>query len=332
MKTMQKNRIVLAITAVVVLALLFAGIGYAFSGDARTYNKDDDQTLAYMSVTPENFNKIFTGDTIFDTYVYEGATTAAADIKTAYAFDESQTVVDLAVGVDSYKAVELGSKVLTVLNNTGAEITKLKFTVNATGNVGSTDFVFIFELTNADAYVPATGYAAGVTYYTYDTESKEYNTNADITSAEAYADAGSLFVNAAPVYIVYSGANTGNVEVPATLADTANNAVTVKVFVAYKANVYVPNDYIGPANAEMYVAATGDFDSGAVYYTYNETDKKYEEATGLTEGTYSTAAAGTYYVSNGCTLPYIQTENEPVDLATTSFRIVVTDATTPVSP
>ncbi len=158
MKTMQKNRIVLAITAIVVIALLFVGAGYAFSGDARTYNPDDEQKLEYMSITPADFNPIFTtaitNGTIFDTYVYQGAT--ATEI--AYAFNvPEETVEDLTIDTKEYKAVQLGvTKNMTVHNETGAAITALDVTMNTASAVGSADFVYIFKLqigTATPAYI-----------------------------------------------------------------------------------------------------------------------------------------------------------------------------------
>ncbi len=142
MKKMQKNKIVLAVTAVVVLALLFAGVGYAaFSGNARTYNQDNTQTLAYMSVTPEDFDAILDdGKTIFDTYAYEPD-------QVAYAFNaDEETVVEVATEAGTYKAVQLGEKTLNVKNETGAAITALNVEITASGATGNTDFVYIFKL------------------------------------------------------------------------------------------------------------------------------------------------------------------------------------------
>ena len=157
MKTMQKKKIVAGITAIVVLALLFAGVGYAFSGTARTYNQGDEQTLAYMSVTPKDFNPIFTGSTIFDTYVYDDS-----GIKTAYAFDsEVATVKDVIIDTTTYKAVLLGTKNMTVLNNTGAEITALSFAISGTaGNpkvTGITGITGITEITEITGNTGITG-------------------------------------------------------------------------------------------------------------------------------------------------------------------------------
>ena len=317
MKTMQKNRIVLAITAVVVLALLFAGIGYAFSGDARTYNKDDDQTLAYMSVTPADFSKIFTGDTIFDTYVYEGDTTATADIKTAYAFDKSETVVDMTVSTTNYKAVELGSKYLTVLNNTGAAITAFDFTVNATRDVGSTDFVFIFKLSTMKV---ATAWAADTIYY----EKAEKCYSPVNPQPEEGSTVTSYFVEDVTDYLVYDGSKSETAKLTFTVADTENADVNVTVYVAYTPNVYVPNTYIGPAGAAMNGHQATTWVDGVTYYTDVGCETKADTQPANQAAIDAAIEAGNPFYESW--LPYIQTKNAPVDLLTTSFGIEVTDA------
>ncbi len=155
---MQKNKIVLAVTAVVVLALLFAGVGYAtFSGNARTYNQDNTQTLAYMSVTPADFTAILNdGETIFDTYVYNDS-----GAQTAYKFHAASTTVT--VGQTVYTAMQIGTKVLTVKNQTGDAITAVTVNIASDKNVGSTDFVYIFKLeaTGAAQYVVFNGGDSG---------------------------------------------------------------------------------------------------------------------------------------------------------------------------
>ena len=144
---MQKNRIVLGITAIVVIALLYVGAGYAFSGDARTYNPDDEQKLAYMTVDPGDFDPIFTGDSAFSTYIYDADSTAAVDKKTAYAFADGTVTTPITVNAKNYTAALLGTKTLTVTNHTSAAITKLNFDISASGNTGNADFVYIFGVT-----------------------------------------------------------------------------------------------------------------------------------------------------------------------------------------
>ena len=213
---MQKKKIVAGITAIVVLALLFAGVGYAFSGTARTYNQGDAQTLAYMSVTPSSFDAIFTDakteKTIFDTYVYDSSGT-----KTAYGFDGGEaSPTTVTVDATNYRAVALNSTplTLTVENQTGATLDAVKVTINgsnANSNVvGSTDFVYIFEL--------------------------------QIGSED-------------PEYIVFNGTTTGNVNITPDggIADNTSKAIKVTVYIGYVTNAYVPDTYIGPA---VSVAAT----------------------------------------------------------------------------
>ena len=216
---MHKNRIVLAVTAAVVIALLFMGIGYAvFTGDARTYNPDDKETLAYMSVTPTDFNAIFNdtygvGTSIFDTYVYAGP-------NTAYAFDEGMTVVDVAVDQQTtYKAVELGAKNLTVLNNTNGDITALRVDINATGTVGNASFVYIFKLV-----VDQT-----TKYIVFDGDTTGYTTiNAAINDETSGTIALTVYVGYIP-----------NVQVPANYIGPATNDVNYvsAVGTTYDANV-----------------------------------------------------------------------------------------------
>lgn len=315
---MQKKRIVLAATALVVLALLFAGIGYAFNGSARTYNQGDDQTLAYMSVTPADFNAIFTGSTPFDTYVYSDG-----EKKTAYAFDEQEvTVVDVTVNQTTYKAVSLidpnrDAYDLTVLNNTGGPITSLRLDITATGTVGSADFVYIFKFTNTDSYVAAAAWAEGVTYYVIDNENYvAANPNPDKNTFDA-AQAGTYFVQDT-AYVVLTGGSS-YATISASLADTESNTIAVDVYLGYVPNIYVPTNYIGPANAAMYVLAH-EYEQGVTYYA---------DANGTTlqeQPTAQTFVPDTVYKANGCTRPYVLPTNAPEDLATTGFGIEVTDA------
>ncbi len=212
MKTMQKNRIVLGITAIVVIALLYVGAGYAFSGDARTYNPGDEQKLEYMSITPADFNPIFTTaiteGTIFDTYVYQGAT--VNDKETAYAFNvPAETVVDLTIDTVEYKAVKLGeTKNMTVHNETGAAITALNVSMNTASAVGSADFVYIFKLQIGEA-TPAYIIFNGV-------------------STGSVADFA------------------------ASLPDAEHDVVIgVTAYIAYAPNVIVPTNYVGPVSTTM---------------------------------------------------------------------------------
>ena len=278
---MHKNRIVLAITAAVVIALLFMGIGYAvFTGDARTYNPNDEQTLAYMSVTPADFDPIFTtvdGGTIFDSYVYYNG-----GILTAYAFNvDAETVTEVTVSETTYKAVQLGTaKNMVVLNNTGAAISKLNIGITANNDVGNASFVYIFKLTIGE-------------------------------------------VNS---YIVFNGSSvSGNVQIsPATpIADGGNATIAITVYVGYIPNVYVPDNYIGPASATQYAVAAS-YEKGVTYYGDNTGAAIAQPADAAA---FNTAVEGgtTYY--KGYSHPYIQTANAPIDLTTTSFGIEVTDAT-----
>ena len=329
---MQKKKIVAGITAIVVLALLFAGVGYAFSGSARTYNQGDEQTLAYMSVTPADFNPIFTdttsGKSIFDTYVYcEDPSAQTPVIKKAYAFNEvAEDVEDITIDEITYKAAELGSKVMTVLNNTGEDITKLNFSITASPGIGTTDFVYIFGMSNAGAYQVKDTWAENTTYYKL--VDKVY-TNANISTEEefntakgALQDGEHLYTKDTTVsYIVFDDVNTTTkaVDVAASLFDTKENAVTVTVYLAYIPNVYVPDDYIGPAEPKYFVAT--EYDAGATYYTENAGEYSVAEVASA-----QAFGEGTFYLMTANTLPYIQTANAPVDLATTNFGIEVTDA------
>ncbi len=252
MKTMQKNKIVLAVTAVVVLALLFAGVGYAtFTGNARTYNQGDEQTLAYMSVTPSDFDPFFTdaitNKTIFNTYAYEDANPTDPAL-VAYAFNVNQetnqeTVVEVDTGAAVYKAVQLGEKTLKVKNETGAAITALNVEITASGATGNTDFVYIFKL-------KATGDAK---------------------------------------FIVFNGSSvTGSVsELAAAIADKANTNITVTVYVGYEPDVYVPSNYIGPAadNAAGYAKAAY-WKDGVQYYSDKNGTTASPTAENFDEGTY----------------------------------------------
>ena len=323
---MHKNRIVLAVTAAVVIALLFMGIGYAaFGGTARTYNEDDSQTLAYMSVTPANFNRIFTGETPFDTYVYNDGTT-----KTAYAFKEGVTAVDLTVASTTYKAALLGTKDMTVLNNTGSDIDTLNFkitAVNDAGEIGSTDFVYIFKLTNTDTYEEADSWAADTIYYTEDAGvySEANPQPADADAFNAAVTAGTTFyTNDGVAYIVYNGTSRiGQVDIAADLGDTTDNVVTIDVYIGYVPNVYVPESYIGPvANAAGYAKATY-WNSGLTYYGDDAgaaADPAPTAETDFSSVTYYVHYAGNLY-------PYIQTANGPGDLLSTNFSIEVIDHT-----
>ena len=273
---MQKKKIVAGITAIVVLALLFAGVGYAFSGTARTYNQGDEQTLAYMSVTPSSFDPIFdneTGGTIFDTYVYD-----ASGTKTAYAFKNASAPVEVPEDA-TYTAIELGTVNLTVLNNTGAALSALNIAINATGNVGSPDFVYIFKL-QIGAGTPALYAFKGANAYTF--------TN-----------------------------------FTASIADGSNAVIAVTVYIGYVANVYVPSTYIGPAaDNEGGYLATSVWDDGMQYYT--KEGNVYTAASPTKE---QVEEGGYYYKAYNSTLPYILPTEDPRDLLSTSFGIVVTDAT-----
>lgn len=272
---MQKKKIVAGITAIVVLALLFAGVGYAFDGTARTYNSGDDQDLAYMSVTPSSFDPIFTGETVFDTYVYNDSTA-----KIAYAFNAAAS--DLIVGTSAYKAVELNDDdmTLTVLNKTKADITALNIELSATG-VGNADFAYIFA---------------------FQIESED------------------------PVYIVFDGSS------PTTVVLTPGEAIEpdddvdidVTVYLGYKANVYVPANYIGPATAVAYEVADA-WAAGVVYYTNNA------GAAADPQPTSENFGESTYYKVSNEGHPYIQTANPLLNLEDADFGIKVTDAT-PASP
>jgi len=314
---MQKNKIVLAVTAVVVLALLFAGVGYAFSGSARTYNQGDEQTLAYMSVTPADFKPIFTGDTPFDTYVYQGAT--VNDKLTAYAFKETPETVT--VNEVEYTAIGLGSKNMTVLNNTGEDLTALTFNVTATSAIGKPDFVYIFELeTTVDVYQVTVAWIEGTTtYYTY--ENDAFVAHDGINGADAFAALeGTKYINGPSVaYLVYdSSSATKSANLAGVILDGGNEVVSVNVYIAYIPNVYVPDNYIGPAEAK-YIQAT-EYDGGVTYYA---------DANGTALDSQPANAGefdeGTFYQMTANTLPYIQTANAPADLSTTSFGIEVVD-------
>jgi len=338
MKTMQKNKIVLAVTAVVVLALLFAGVGYAtFTGNARTYNQDNTQTLAYMSVTPGDFDPIFTdttsGKSIFDTYVYyEDPSAQTPVIKKAYAFNGvAEDVKDIKIDEITYKAAVLGSKVMTVLNNTGEDITKLNFSITASPGIGTTDFVYIFGISNAGAYLVKDTWAENTTYYKL--VDKVYadaniSTEDEFNAAkDALQDGEHLYIKDTTVsYIVFDDVNvpTKAVDVAASLFDTKENAVTITVYLGYVPNVYVPGNYIGPAadNEGGYFATTV-WDPNEEYYT--KSNGEYSPASPApTEQ--QVEAGGYYYKAYDSTLPYRQTANGPIDLAKTSFGIEVTDA------
>ncbi len=212
---MQKKKIVAGITAIVVLALLFAGVGYAtFTGTARTYNQGDEQTLAYMAVTPDNFNAIFTdstsGKTIFDTYDYYDSAK-----KRAYGFDggESPAATDVTAYAKTYKAVKLNStpRVLTISNETGDPITAVNITINAyndANKIGSADFAYIFQL--------------------------------HVDGDDAANDK----------FIVFDGTSTtGVVEVTAAIANEASKNIDVTVYIGYVPNAYVPDNYVGNVKA-----------------------------------------------------------------------------------
>ncbi len=314
---MQKKKIVAGITAIVVLALLFAGVGYAFSGSARTYNQGDEQTLAYMTVTPDDFGPIFTGDTPFDTYVYQGET--VDDKLTAYAFKE--TPETLTINAVEYTAIGLGSKNMTVLNKTGEDLTALTFNVTATSAIGTPDFVYIFELeTTADVYQVTVAWIEGTTtYYTF--ENDAFTAHNDINNAAAFAALeGVKYINGPSVaYLIYDNSGvTKSANLAGVILDDGSEVVSVNVYVAYIPNVYVPDNYIGPAEAK-YVLAT-EYDGEVTYYAD-------ENGTALNAQPADAAAfaEGTFYRVTANTLPYIQTANGPVDLATTSFGIEVVD-------
>ena len=316
MKTMQKKKIVAGITAIVVLALLFAGVGYAFSGTARTYNQGDEQTLAYMSVTPKDFNPIFTGSTIFDTYVYDDS-----GIKTAYAFDsEVATVKDVIIDTTTYKAVLLGTKNMTVLNNTGAEITALSFAIS--GTAGNGDFVYIFKLTNTESFVSAASFVAGVTYYVL--KNQNYVEANPQPTVNNFGE-GTYYVQDT-AYVVFNGSAPSPATISASLADTEDNVITVDVYLGYVPNVYVPSNYIGPAadNVDGYAKAAY-WESNVTYYTDKSGTQADPQPTNQTEF----AGMGTLYKQYTGALPYILPslpENIPADLLKTSFGIEVTDA------
>ena len=320
---MQKKKIVAGITAIVVLALLFAGVGYAFSGSARTYNQGDEQTLAYMSVTPADFNPIFTGDTIFDSYVYcEDPSAEPLEIKTAYAFKAASTPVTVpGQPAVTYTALQLGSKNMTVLNNTGEGLTALTFNVTATSAIGTTDFVYIFKLSVANAYQVATVWADGTTYYNLVDGAFVEKAYAD---ADAFdADQNAKYTNGPSVaYLIYNGSGvTKSANLAGVILDKGNEVVAVTVYVAYIPNVYVPNDYIGPAadNADGYARAAY-WENGETYYSDKNGTEVNPQPTA--ESDFGT---NTYYKKYTNPLPYIQTANAPVDLAKTSFSIEVVD-------
>ncbi len=305
---MQKNRIVLAITAIVVIALLFVGAGYAFSGDARTYNQGDQEKLEYMSITPADFTAIFNDETIFDTYVYDDSGTKT----TAYAFDGDEVVDDLTVDATNYKAVKLGSKYMTVLNQTGGDISALKFTVKATGAVGNSDFVFIFKLSTFEA---ATAWAADTVYY----EKASTSYIVKVPQPESGDSVEGLYTENVTGYLVYDGSTSENVTLSIAVVDTENVDVNVNVYVGYVPNVYVPNTYIGPAADAQTGHEATIWTEDVTYYT----DAACQNPADPQPANQAALDAGTFYESY---LPYKQSTIGPVDLATTSFGIEVVDA------
>jgi len=186
---MENRKIIVAVTAIAALLLLFAGVGYAvFSGNARTYNEGNSDNLAYMTATPSDFNP-FANDvsTIFDTYVYDGAVYTTKDIADAAAFAAAGTlyvkngnVYEEVVGdydaeatyyakvniqdankayafkdqasvvaVEGYSCIQLGTKTVTIDNQTGEAITALDVNIKA-ADLGTSDFVYIFKFQNAE--------------------------------------------------------------------------------------------------------------------------------------------------------------------------------------
>lgn len=328
MKRMQKKKIVAGITAIVVLALLFAGVGYAFSGTARTYNQGDEQTLAYMSVTPADFNPIFVstnGGTIFDTYAYEDADPTDPAL-VAYAFKAASTPVTVpGQPAVTYTALQLGSKNMTVLNNTGEDITALTFNIKATGNVGNTDFVFIFKLTNADSYVSASQstYSNEVTYYTFDANQKAYAAANPQPANQTELDARTYYLkDTSAEYIVYNGVNNGSATINASLFDTKSNTITVTVYIGYVVNVYVPNNYIGPASATE-KHETVYWTDGVTYYDDSGCVNASNPQPANQADVDAAIEAHTPYYEKW--LPYRQTTTAPADLLATSFGIEVVD-------
>jgi hypothetical protein len=208
MKTMQKNRIVLGITAIVVIALLYVGAGYAFSGDARTYNPGDEQKLEYMSITPADFNPMFTnasGGTIFNTYVYNDS-----GEKIAYAFKAASTPIT--VGTTNYVALQLGTKVMSIENQTGAGITALNFDIYASGNAGNESFVYIFSVKigeAAEAYTVFNGSATSAQISSYAATIADGAT-ADVTVTAFVAYVPNVFVPASYIGPATSIETTGS--------------------------------------------------------------------------------------------------------------------------
>lgn len=342
---MENRKIIVAVTAIAALLLLFAGVGYAvFSGNARTYNEGNEETLAYMTAAPSDFSPFATeaADVIFDTYTYdcevysvdatitdsttfEASKTAHGTLYTktgsgayeaiatydaekapfytmsktskfvpvtyadaaaynaavaalvdgehiykyngsaftvsesdpydadakyfldteltvsnpvkAYAFKSAPTTTIM----DVYTAYLLGSKTITIDNQTGADITSIDVNVKAfdnagnANNIGSTDFVYVFEFKNG--------------------------------SNDA-------------VYAVFDGStNDKDVKGIAVtgLTDGATAVLDVKLYIAYVANVFVPTNYIGPATTTAtalpyIVPATLPVDLSETDFAFNFTE------------------------------------------------------------
>lgn len=137
------------IAGVAVLALLFAAVGYAtYTGTAKTYNEDNEvksefATIAFDSWTP------FTGATAqidFDSYSYEGASATETVYKPKLA--TGTTLADLKIDEQTMKGYELGSKTLTLTNNTAEAIATFDLEVGVKAAITGAEFKYYLEVTD----------------------------------------------------------------------------------------------------------------------------------------------------------------------------------------
>jgi len=244
---MENRKIIVGVAALAALLLLFAGVGYAtFTGNAKTYNDGNEDTLAYMTATPSDFSPFAAkASTLFDTYVYgnyvQDDTPTQAELDAGLYYTESGGVYTKASGtlgdgpyyvvgeakntayafvpamspatVNGKTAVQLGTdKIITLKNETGAAISEIKLSISTPVNIGSTDFVYFFGVT----------VAGGSTQYL-------------------------------PAFANSKVAELDNIA--CAIADGFSKDVTVALYLGYVADVYVPESYIGPASETQ----TGSF-------------------------------------------------------------------------
>ena len=206
-KMEAKGRKMLALGVVAMMcAVAIIGIGYAtaFGGTANTYNENNTATAKSLKLDNAAWTAMVDVTAVeFDEYTYQ---TGHAYYKTG------ATAVNT-----TYKGILLttNTKDLTLTNNTGAAIAGISFTAFTGSSIGTTDFVYILEVS--------------------------VGTAAEFSSEEEQT-----------AYIVFNGTAApaaADIELTSEINNNGSVLIKMNLYLAYLPDVEVPASMIGPATA-----------------------------------------------------------------------------------